>query len=336
MFGSAPLSLRPGDRERLEATIEDNADAELTLRARILLLASERLSNSDIARRLNCSRRTVQAWRARYRREGIPGLRTRPRSGRPTSLSDTAVLLPTLLRDPDTKTRNTQWSARGLATHLRISPHSVLRVWSRWELQSGERRIPLHPTMRPDIEVLGAYLSNDLQCLIVASTTLRADSILSSSEGASPTKVSVVPPSDHSDAVDDKWRDLIRRTVANARRQDHWVMPGQRNELLTLLESSRRQVESPIHVVWSVLPSWDIPLTNQTTFHVPPPTVTWFGVMELLCAIDLAKSNHPDPAAAASALRTELAAAFREWGTSSPPVSWASFTSVNDSSSRLR
>jgi len=53
------------------------------LRAKIVLLAAEGKSNAEIARRLDCSVRTVSLWRKRFFEERLAGLEDRPRPGRP-------------------------------------------------------------------------------------------------------------------------------------------------------------------------------------------------------------------------------------------------------------
>jgi DNA-binding CsgD family transcriptional regulator len=57
------------------------------LRAKIVLLAAEGLSNAEIARRLDCTEKSVGKWRRRYCQEGISGLDEKPRPGRPRSFS---------------------------------------------------------------------------------------------------------------------------------------------------------------------------------------------------------------------------------------------------------
>jgi transposase-like protein len=57
------------------------------LRAKIVLLASEGHSNAEIARRLDCTEKSVGKWRRRYCEEGVPGLDEKPRPGRPRSFS---------------------------------------------------------------------------------------------------------------------------------------------------------------------------------------------------------------------------------------------------------
>jgi transposase len=55
----------------------------LVLRARIVLLAAEDVTNVGIARRLGVDADTVGKWRKRFVTEGLSGLKDRPRSGRP-------------------------------------------------------------------------------------------------------------------------------------------------------------------------------------------------------------------------------------------------------------
>lgn len=53
------------------------------VRAKIVLLASQGLSNYEIAARLDTRREIVSMWRKRFFEERLPGLDERPRPGRP-------------------------------------------------------------------------------------------------------------------------------------------------------------------------------------------------------------------------------------------------------------
>jgi transposase len=57
------------------------------IRAKVVLLAAEGVSGSEIARRLDCTDKTAAKWRRRFAAEGIAGLDERPRPGRPRSFS---------------------------------------------------------------------------------------------------------------------------------------------------------------------------------------------------------------------------------------------------------
>jgi transposase len=57
------------------------------IRARIVLLASQGLTNDIIAARLDTPRQIVSKWRRRFFTERLPGLEEQPRGGRPARFS---------------------------------------------------------------------------------------------------------------------------------------------------------------------------------------------------------------------------------------------------------
>jgi transposase len=57
------------------------------LRAKIILLAAQGLSNDIIAPRLDTSRQIVSKWRKRFFAERLPGIQERLRKGRPVTFS---------------------------------------------------------------------------------------------------------------------------------------------------------------------------------------------------------------------------------------------------------
>ncbi len=80
--------------KRIEIAVDDrpvlekwaharSAERRLVDRARIVLLAGEGRPAAEIAERVGCSPPTVKTWRSRYQRDGLDGLRDRPKTGRP-------------------------------------------------------------------------------------------------------------------------------------------------------------------------------------------------------------------------------------------------------------
>jgi hypothetical protein len=57
------------------------------IRAKIVLLAAEGLSNDIIAARLDTPRQIVSKWRKRFALARLPGLEAQPRGGRPAHFS---------------------------------------------------------------------------------------------------------------------------------------------------------------------------------------------------------------------------------------------------------
>lgn len=138
MAVAAPLTLRPGDRARLEALIRaTSVRAGLAQRARMVLLAADGLANAEIARLTGSSRPTVLAWRSRYAAGGLNALRDRPRSGRPTKVDEIQVVAATLADDgrPPQHLGVPHWSSRLLARELGLSFTTVARIWRKWGIQ---------------------------------------------------------------------------------------------------------------------------------------------------------------------------------------------------------
>jgi transposase len=107
-------------RARLEAiAAKATAPQRLVLRAKIVLAAWRGQANATIARDLGICVDTVRTWRRRFRREGMPGLADRPRSGRPPvyGIEDQLLIVATVTQQtPET---DSHWTHRALEEHLR-------------------------------------------------------------------------------------------------------------------------------------------------------------------------------------------------------------------------
>ncbi len=124
-----PLGLREGDRRKLSAwTRSTTVRSGLAKRARIVLLAADGVSHTDIAELVGVSRPTVTGWRRRYERSGIAGLSDERRPGRPRSI-DHAKIVAETLKPPPKKLGVTHWSSRLLAARLGIDNTTVARAW---------------------------------------------------------------------------------------------------------------------------------------------------------------------------------------------------------------
>ena len=131
----APLVVSDADRATLEGWLRSpSLTSGLARRARIVLLAAEAVSNTEIAERVGVSRPTVLAWRGRYASGGVDALEDRERSGRPRRVEGNQVVAATLTKPPE-HLAVTHWSSRLLARELGIGNTTVARIWRRWDLQ---------------------------------------------------------------------------------------------------------------------------------------------------------------------------------------------------------
>ena len=130
-----PFAPRSGDRERLESWTRASAiRAGLAQRARILLLAADGVSNTEIAERVGVARQTVISWRDRYLTSGVAGLDDEQRSGRHRTVEPRQDLGGDLT-PPPAKLGITHWSSRLLAEHLQVDASTVLRTWRHHRVQ---------------------------------------------------------------------------------------------------------------------------------------------------------------------------------------------------------
>jgi transposase len=131
-----PLSITPEQRKQLQAWSHRPKTAQaLALRSRIVLLAAEGVSNTEIARRQGCSLPTAGKWRQRFLDQGLDGLLDEPRPGAPRRISDAEVervLTRTLESQPEA---STHWSTRQMAAATGLSQSTISRIWRAFSLE---------------------------------------------------------------------------------------------------------------------------------------------------------------------------------------------------------
>jgi transposase len=136
--------------------------AGLAQRARIVLLAAQGVSNTEIASRVGVSRPTVIDWRARYQRSGMAGLEDGPRSGRPREIDHESIIAATLTPPPK-RLGVTHWSSRLLAARLKIGNATVARAWRDYGVQpwrSQTFKFSTDPQLVAKVtDIVGLYLA---------------------------------------------------------------------------------------------------------------------------------------------------------------------------------
>lgn len=135
----------------------------LVERAKIVLLAAEGLTNSDVAERLHLSKPCVGKWRQRYLDLGIQGLDEALRPGRPRTIADERVAL-VVRKTLKTKPKGgTHWSVRTMARETGISLKTVHRIWQAFGLQphrQGHFQLSTDPFFVEKVrDIVGLYLN---------------------------------------------------------------------------------------------------------------------------------------------------------------------------------
>jgi transposase len=170
--GNSEIRLSEEDRVQLEAIARSRSlPAALVRRAHIVLLSTDGVGGTEIARRCALSRPTVNLWRRRFCEHGIAGLHAELRPGRPRSVDDERVaeLINTAL---NCKPRGgTHWSVRTLAEATGIAPSTVHRYISLFGVQphrSKSFKLSNDPFFIEKVrDIVGLYLNPPHNALVL-------------------------------------------------------------------------------------------------------------------------------------------------------------------------
>ncbi len=167
------LPISPEQRRTLEAWVRaQNTPQSVVLRARIVVLAADGLSNSQIAREVHVSRPTVILWRQRFL-QGGPSALTEIAPGRGRRVTYGAERVNEIV-EATTQTKPsgaTHWSTRTMAKAQGLSKATVQRIWSAHGLQPHRtKRFKLSKDRRFTeklTDVVGLYLSPPDKALVL-------------------------------------------------------------------------------------------------------------------------------------------------------------------------
>lgn len=144
----------------------------VALRARIVLMAEEGESNSEIARSLGVSRPTVILWRRRFAEGGPQALsETKPGRGRKPTISAKKIAEIVRATTQSRPPGQTHWSCRSMARAQGVSPATVQRIWDAHGLKphrvrtfklSGDPRFTEKLT-----DVIGLYLNPPEKAIVL-------------------------------------------------------------------------------------------------------------------------------------------------------------------------
>jgi transposase len=174
-----PLGLRPGDRDLLESwTRSSSIRAGLAQRARIVLLAADGVSNTEIADRVGVARQTVISWRDRYASSGVTGLVDEQRPGRPRTV-DRAKILAATLTPPPKSLGVTHWSSRLLGPRLGIDHATVAAVWTEYGVKPWKAdrfTFSTDPELEAKVtDIVGLYLAPPENAVVLCVDELGRD-----------------------------------------------------------------------------------------------------------------------------------------------------------------
>jgi transposase len=141
------------------------------MRAGIVLLAADGMTNLAIAERLGTTRATVSTWRRRFAAKRLEGLADEPRPGAPRKIGDekiAEVVTSTLETLP---VAATHWSRRSMAKASGVSISTVHRIWRAFGLQphrSETFKLSTDPLFVEKVrDIVGLYLDPPERALVL-------------------------------------------------------------------------------------------------------------------------------------------------------------------------
>ena len=131
-----PLTVTDEERSELRGWAWRPKTAQAhALRARVILLCDEGLSNTEIAEELSINHATVGKWRRRFIEKRLDGLVDAPRPGTPRTITDEGIERVIAKTLEETPKNATHWSTRSMAEATGLSQSSISRIWRAFTLQ---------------------------------------------------------------------------------------------------------------------------------------------------------------------------------------------------------
>jgi transposase len=148
------------------------AEARTVERARIILACLEGKEIQQVAKDMGVSILTVSKWRKRFSKQGLPGLRDEPRSGKPATYDAAFRDRVLALLEQSPPEGLSHWDGPTVAEKLNASVHAVWRVLRKEGIYLQRLRtwcVSTDPEFAPKAaEVVGLYLNPPLNALVLS------------------------------------------------------------------------------------------------------------------------------------------------------------------------
>ncbi len=331
------LEVRGKDKKRLREWARSTAiRAGLAQRARIVLLAGEGISNTEIARRVGVSRPTVLAWRERYLTGGVNALVDRPRSGRPARIDEIDVVVSTLADGgvPPEQLGVTHWSARLLGRELGISFATVARIWRKWDIQPHRTetfKFSTDPELDAKVrDVVGLYLNPPDKAVVLCIDEKSQVQALDRTAPMLPLRPGLPQRQTHDYRRNGTTTLFAALEVATGRVTDACFPRHRHQEFLRFLRQvAKTYPRVPLHIVCDNYATHKHPTVRawlqrnpRITLHFTPTSGSWLNLVEIFFGIITRQAIRRGTFASVGELIEAIRRFIEAWNDRCEPFIW--------------
>ena len=331
-----PIEVNAADRAELERLQRaTSTSAGFSRRVRAVMLMMQGLSQVEIAARMGYTVVQVSRIRRRFAEGGVAGLRERPKSGRPPTITarKRAQIVALTLKPPGAGL--THWTTRDLARTAGVSHTTVHRIWQAHALQP-HRVTTFKFTTDPDAEakihdVVGLYLNPPTNAVVLSLDEKTQIQALSRTQPLLPLRPGLPARQTHdyrrngltslyaaldvaSGKVVGECRD--RHTGADFLAFLKRVTRGHReHERHVILDNSSSTHTTPAVKTW-------LAAHPQVHFHFTPKGASWLNLVEAWFSILTRKSVRRGSFETVRALIRHIERYLAEWNAHPTPFVW--------------
>jgi len=294
---SSALVISDEDRATLQSwTRSSTMPAGHVERARIMLAVGDGAGTSGAARLVGVSRPTLIKWRDRFAALGIDGLDDEPRSGRPKTVDDAAILAATLDPPPDSLAV-THWSSRLLGKYLGVGDATVARAWRRYGVKPWRRqtfKFSTDPELEAKVrDVVGLYLNPPEKAIVLCVDEKSQIQALNRTQPILPMRPGLPEKATHDYQRNGTATLFAALEIATGKVTDRCYERHGKAEFLDFLKTvARAYPRRRLHVVCdnyhthkhADINAW-LAKNPRVTLHFTPTSGSWLNMVEVFFSI---------------------------------------------------
>lgn len=331
---SSALVLSSEDRVTLESwTRSSTVSAGHVERARIVLAVADGAGTSGAARQIGVSRPTVIKWRDRFAALGIDGLADEPRSGRPKTVDDAAILAATLEPPPESLAV-THWSSRLLGRHLGVGDATVARAWRRYGVKPWRRetfKFSTDPELEAKVrDVIGLYLKPPAKAIVLCVDEKSQIQALNRTQPILPLRPGLPEKATHDYQRNGTATLFAALEIATGKVTDRCYERHGKAEFLDFLKTvARAYPRRKLHVVCDNyhthkhddINAWLVK-NPRVTLHFTPTSGSWLNLVEVFFSIITRQAIRRGSFDSVKELMAAIAAFIDGWNQRCHPFTW--------------